>query len=718
TGQMLQTILDNMVASLGAKYQYAGVATPATNPGTPDQNVFYLAATAGTYTNFGGLVVAEGEVAALKYNGAWAKDTTGAATADQVSQLGKIVNNSLAQTTILQAVSTLGGYPRTNGSFYQNQNYVSNVYDVSQLEKVYISGNCAGVENVALIAFSSDATFASYTHGFIRQPSDVQEINNFEVKVPAHTGTLYACLVKTTGSYDMFDLSVLESYIDAVGKISEINGELDGINDELDGINDVLTYKKEIQGTTISGYPRRNGTISGNVYRSKVYDVSNFEKIYITGTINLPSLILLVAFSTDPNFATFTSTVLQPSDVDTISDYPVDVPQHNGALYACIPFATTAAEAELGGNIFTLVKSGMRFVAQIFNDRLNVDENRISELENELENLSKVTINCIGDSITQGQGGILNLRAGTTSTWNRYESYLQQILGQEKYSVKNYGYGGNDPSSIFTSMGWEGVVINQNITLKGDKTPVAINDINALTGTSLDEVVGGYLAQFRTTEAEIAQTKCAVFGIPCNLSRSNNVLYLARQEEASYDTTVPAGTMLCFDGVLDKDGISVLFTGENNMTLYTQNNGADFVEYLRNIVSKISNGKYIIIGLHVAANQLSDIDSIKTANNALRKEFGNRFIDLQKELSSYAIFQQLDYVPTDDSYFTSQQLAGGVYSDEGAIALGIQPSSFWRQVKGIAGYTANDSIHMSGLGYNALAILISNRFKTLGWVTE
>ena len=91
TGQMLQTILDNMVASLGAKYQYAGVATPATNPGTPDQNVFYLAATAGTYTNFGGLVVAEGEVAALKYNGAWTKDTTGVATAAQVNQLGQQV---------------------------------------------------------------------------------------------------------------------------------------------------------------------------------------------------------------------------------------------------------------------------------------------------------------------------------------------------------------------------------------------------------------------------------------------------------------------------------------------------------------------------------------------------------------------------------------------------------------------------------------------------
>lgn len=95
TGQLLQTILDGMVASLGAKYQYAGVATPSTNPGTPDENVFYLATQAGTYTNFGGLVVNDGEVCALKWDGTWVKEVTGAATAEQVSQLGQIVTDNI-----------------------------------------------------------------------------------------------------------------------------------------------------------------------------------------------------------------------------------------------------------------------------------------------------------------------------------------------------------------------------------------------------------------------------------------------------------------------------------------------------------------------------------------------------------------------------------------------------------------------------------------------
>ena len=76
TGALLQQELLAMVNSLGAGYQYMGCATPATNPGTPDQNVFYFAGTAGTYTNFGGLVV-ENEAAILKYNGSWTREYTG-----------------------------------------------------------------------------------------------------------------------------------------------------------------------------------------------------------------------------------------------------------------------------------------------------------------------------------------------------------------------------------------------------------------------------------------------------------------------------------------------------------------------------------------------------------------------------------------------------------------------------------------------------------------
>lgn len=82
TAEMVKTAMNAMTDSLGAGYQYLGIATPNTTPPeSPDQNVFYIAAEPGTYTNFpisgGYLQVTENEVAIFKYNGTWSKETTG-----------------------------------------------------------------------------------------------------------------------------------------------------------------------------------------------------------------------------------------------------------------------------------------------------------------------------------------------------------------------------------------------------------------------------------------------------------------------------------------------------------------------------------------------------------------------------------------------------------------------------------------------------------------
>lgn len=53
TGPVLNAVLQAMVTALGEGYQFMGVATPDTNPGTPDAKVFYLALTEGVYTHFG-----------------------------------------------------------------------------------------------------------------------------------------------------------------------------------------------------------------------------------------------------------------------------------------------------------------------------------------------------------------------------------------------------------------------------------------------------------------------------------------------------------------------------------------------------------------------------------------------------------------------------------------------------------------------------------------
>ena len=87
TGALLQQSLVAMINSLGGYYQFAGIATPSTNPGTPDQNVFYIGGP-GTYTNFNGSVVPDGYIGVFKYNGSWNFETL---------QVGKNYDSELSQ---------------------------------------------------------------------------------------------------------------------------------------------------------------------------------------------------------------------------------------------------------------------------------------------------------------------------------------------------------------------------------------------------------------------------------------------------------------------------------------------------------------------------------------------------------------------------------------------------------------------------------------------
>lgn len=90
-----------------AGYIYKGVATPSTNPGTPTERVAYLASEPGTYTNFGGIVIASGLYSLTYASGTWTGtqmqagsdievvQTTGDSTTDVMSQ--KAVTDALGQ---------------------------------------------------------------------------------------------------------------------------------------------------------------------------------------------------------------------------------------------------------------------------------------------------------------------------------------------------------------------------------------------------------------------------------------------------------------------------------------------------------------------------------------------------------------------------------------------------------------------------------------------
>ena len=129
TGPILNSVLNQMVNILGTGYQFAGVATldPATEPGTPDAKVFYIANGKGTYTNFGGINVTEDEVVVLYWDSSWHKVATGIASQAKLSELEEKVDKKVVikcgKNLYNPDTNTPGYYINVQGNLLQNSDY-------------------------------------------------------------------------------------------------------------------------------------------------------------------------------------------------------------------------------------------------------------------------------------------------------------------------------------------------------------------------------------------------------------------------------------------------------------------------------------------------------------------------------------------------------------------------------------------------------------------
>lgn len=150
TGQVLQNTLKTLISQIGANATFAGIATPDTNPGTPDQNIFYLAAQPGVYSNFGGVELTDQVLIFTNKNGIWVKNNSGIAISEKVVKL----ENEIAGLSIKASEYVSGrwvgdnspkpdstnGYLRCNVPYQidANTNDVISMYN-SQGEKVRIA---------------------------------------------------------------------------------------------------------------------------------------------------------------------------------------------------------------------------------------------------------------------------------------------------------------------------------------------------------------------------------------------------------------------------------------------------------------------------------------------------------------------------------------------------------------------------------------------------
>lgn len=130
TGNILQNTLLTIISTVGSGATFVGIATPTTNPGTPDQNVFYIASEDGIYSNFGNVVL-ENEVAIFtNRNGIWQKGKTGIATYKQVSELEyksipSIIKIIKPYNNWIRDKYNLGYCDAKTGKFIENKSYLT-----------------------------------------------------------------------------------------------------------------------------------------------------------------------------------------------------------------------------------------------------------------------------------------------------------------------------------------------------------------------------------------------------------------------------------------------------------------------------------------------------------------------------------------------------------------------------------------------------------------
>ena len=212
TGSVLNSVLNQMVNILGTGYQFAGVATPATNPSAPDAKVFYIANGKGTYTNFGSLEVTEDEVVVLYWDTAWHKEATGIASQEKLSELELIAGNE---------VEVANATNETISITYQ-----------CRVDELIKAGTLLNIKVVDTNNCIAEARLRIWYLNDIQSYMDIPSINEWVIIIPTQDIKAYSVYAtSTTGNIG--DISILKrgSFYAIEEKVIQHDDDLKDITD-------------------------------------------------------------------------------------------------------------------------------------------------------------------------------------------------------------------------------------------------------------------------------------------------------------------------------------------------------------------------------------------------------------------------------------------------------------------------------------------------------
>ena len=337
TGNILQQTLVAMISALGGGYQFAGVATPETTPGTPDEKIFYLGS-AGTYPNFGPAVVPSGYLGVFYYDTVWHFQTIefpiGSGTITK-SNLSQSLLNELLNGFVYAGVATLTGTPVTplRDSFY-----------LTTTPGTYTHyGNLVVVDDEIGI-FRYTVSNGVWTKESIVLPQTTQIANNLSTNDPNQA--LSAAMGKVL--YDMFGESLQEVDLSNLQRYNELAINANNIWDASAGssvktiflplvngiyqvaaqtsnnaIIAILSSTNHSDGTTPDFAPGQSGRIT--IQAGQQYSFQGTSGLYLACRADVaPSTIRVPQV-----FINSSNPVLRNSDVPNIvTDIMDEMPRH------------------------------------------------------------------------------------------------------------------------------------------------------------------------------------------------------------------------------------------------------------------------------------------------------------------------------------------------------------------------------------------------------
>lgn len=409
TGDLLQQALMSMINSLGVGYQYAGIATPATNPGTPDQNVFYIAG-AGSYPNFGNTVVPNGSIGCFRYNGDWSY---------QVATIADYSNDFLTVYRRMTGYEfTLNGFIyNSDGIFESNNGYRATDFIEILGTDIAVLGVLVGPTPTVLAFYNSNKEFISA--GYNNTTQAVVEKSN----IPANAKYIRCC----TNVSEINTASIVQgNFSDIYERISNFNQLVDDISTI---ISTILTWNIPFDKNGFIS--TSGGVIENSNYRTTLKrPIFGYTTLKYRGSISTQPLVAF--FDSNGNIITSLSIIGSGTGEGEID---LTQPQYNNVYYIAVSNDTRGTT-----NYYAILKT-----ANSVDVLTRFTENESSITENKQE--IKTVIN--GNVTPFSQPGYINLSGGISSNDDyRHTDYLR-LSFDETLTVKGIFVGSSSLGLAF-----------------------------------------------------------------------------------------------------------------------------------------------------------------------------------------------------------------------------------------------------------------------------